>query len=515
MKKNIVLLSDGTGNSAAKRHKTNVWRLYEALDLSDPEKQVAFYDDGVGSQEFLPIKLLGSALGWGLARNVKELYTALCRTYEDGDRIYLFGFSRGAFTVRMLAGLIDHCGVVRADDEGELRRKVNRHFDTYRSRYKKGCLYRLLRWVCRRSQPSSAEPEDGTKVCIEFIGVWDTVDAYGFPVHGLVYLWNLLVWPLRFVDRRPAGNVRRACHALSIDDERSSFSPVLWEETSAKKDNDEPEGDHAGRKGDNGDKDETPSRIEQIWFAGVHADVGGGYPRNALALVPLNWMISKVEGTEERQDGLCFISTIRDEYKQRANWHGVEHDSRSGLRAYYRYEPRDIGQLCRDEGIDTPRIHFSALERIQKKVVAYAPTALPVDYEVVDGTGEKANQYRSYDEGKMKAARAYIGRRRWLYAGFVVATLTLMFLPVFHSGSSEDGCTGWWCVAGMPLELAACILPECVMPWMEAWIDVVQKPWRAPAILGVAFGLVFLKCRWHQATREHAAAAWAGLKRGD
>ena len=75
--KNIVLLSDGTGNSAAKRHKTNVWRLYQALDLSEPAKQVAFYDDGVGIQEFLPVKLLGGAFGWGLQRNVLELYMAL------------------------------------------------------------------------------------------------------------------------------------------------------------------------------------------------------------------------------------------------------------------------------------------------------------------------------------------------------------------------------------------------------------------------------------------------------
>ena len=114
--KNIILLSDGTGNSAAKRNKTNVWRLYSALDLHRKD-QVAMYDDGVGSQQFLLFRLLGGAFGWGLKRNVIELYKFLCRNYEADDTnerkqtIYLFGFSRGAFTVRMLAGLIAECGL--------------------------------------------------------------------------------------------------------------------------------------------------------------------------------------------------------------------------------------------------------------------------------------------------------------------------------------------------------------------------------------------------------------------
>ena len=99
---NIVLLSDGTGNSAAKRHRTNVWRLYEALDLHGHD-QIAFYDDGVGSKEFVLFKLLGGVFGWGLRNNVIELYKTLCRNYKRGDKIYLFSFSRGAFTSRRSA----------------------------------------------------------------------------------------------------------------------------------------------------------------------------------------------------------------------------------------------------------------------------------------------------------------------------------------------------------------------------------------------------------------------------
>jgi uncharacterized protein (DUF2235 family) len=116
--KNIIICSDGTGNTAIKDRGTNVFKLYEAIDLNghrtDPTlaPQVALYDDGVGTETFLPLKLLGGAFGWGMKRNVLKLYTGLVRIYDPGDRIYLFGFSRGAFTVRTLAGLIAKCGIL-------------------------------------------------------------------------------------------------------------------------------------------------------------------------------------------------------------------------------------------------------------------------------------------------------------------------------------------------------------------------------------------------------------------
>lgn len=114
-RKNIVLLSDGTGNSSAKLMKTNVWRTYEALDLTTGD-QVALYDNGVGTSSFRPLAVLGGALGWGLKRNVLNLYTFACRNYVDrgspaaSDAIFTFGFSRGAFTIRVLIGLIESQG---------------------------------------------------------------------------------------------------------------------------------------------------------------------------------------------------------------------------------------------------------------------------------------------------------------------------------------------------------------------------------------------------------------------
>src|SRR6266576_370755 len=127
MSRNIVLLSDGTGNSAAK-----VWRTVEALDLSGSD-QVAFYDDGVGTSSFKPLAILGGAFGFGLKRNVIDIYKFVCRNYQaDTDHIYGFGFSRGAFTIRVVIGLILNQGLVSAQNEAELDRKARAAYRQYR-----------------------------------------------------------------------------------------------------------------------------------------------------------------------------------------------------------------------------------------------------------------------------------------------------------------------------------------------------------------------------------------------
>ena len=113
MSKNIVLLSDGTGNSSSKLFKTNVWRLFQMLDLRNPGRQIAYYDNGVGTSSFKPLAILGEVFGFGLKRNVIDIYSFCCRNYKPGDRIYCFGFSRGAFTIRIVAGLIARQGLVR------------------------------------------------------------------------------------------------------------------------------------------------------------------------------------------------------------------------------------------------------------------------------------------------------------------------------------------------------------------------------------------------------------------
>ena len=116
--KNIILSTDGTGNAGGVGHGTNVWRLHTAIDrqshltVEDNIRQVAFYHDGVGTQDKKILKIIGGAFGYGLKRTIKELYTFLVNNYEPGDQIYLFGFSRGAYTVRLLAGMILACGII-------------------------------------------------------------------------------------------------------------------------------------------------------------------------------------------------------------------------------------------------------------------------------------------------------------------------------------------------------------------------------------------------------------------
>src|SRR5262249_4090221 len=130
--KNIIILSDGTGNAAAKVWRTNVWRTFESIDLSQPD-QVALYDDGVGTSSFKPLALLGGMFGYGLKRNVIDSYKFVCRSYQVGDRIYGFGFSRGAYTIRVVIKLILSQGLVKYENnEAELHRRAIAAYRAFR-----------------------------------------------------------------------------------------------------------------------------------------------------------------------------------------------------------------------------------------------------------------------------------------------------------------------------------------------------------------------------------------------
>src|SRR6266849_3482461 len=145
MAKNIIVCSDGTGNTAIKDRGTNVFKLFEAADLNghrvNPQlrPQMAIYDDGVGTESFKPLQIFALATGWGLAANVRQLYHELSRVYDPGDKIFLFGFSRGAFTVRTLAGMIYRCGILdvkRIDTAAGLKKKVAEAYSAYRKSYR-------------------------------------------------------------------------------------------------------------------------------------------------------------------------------------------------------------------------------------------------------------------------------------------------------------------------------------------------------------------------------------------
>ncbi len=486
MAKNIILLSDGTGNSAAKANRTNVWRFYRALDLTTPD-QIAFYDDGVGTQNFLPFKFLGGAFGLGLARNVRQLYAFLCRSYSKGDRIYLFGFSRGAFTVRLLVGLIIHQGILHFRSDEALRQKVKEAYKTFRKdRFRRG-LSRGIRHL--RGVTDSAPQVAATAPNIKFIGVWDTVDAYGMPVDELATAFDYFIYPLRLPDQKLSKKVIKAAHALAIDDERHTFHPVLWDE-----------------------KGEPPGRIEQVWFAGSHSNVGGGYPKNELSLVSLDWMISKVES----KSGLRFIRSERASIREQAYVHGKMYSSRAGLAAYYRYKPRRIDQICHDKSrdveIDTPKIHSSVFERIRENAVSYAPIAIPARYKVVPNGAkfEKPTQAikRSDD---LDRAWDVVFWRRVLYFTFLGTTLLLAGSRFFLDWMPDSPCKGVLCALDPVLNLITKVIPEFLGGWIEA---LRQNPKWLVAFVA-AFGVFsWLKYQLFWKTHSRAETAWRGVKDG-
>ncbi len=440
MPKNIVICSDGTGNTAIKGRGTNVFKVYEAVDLHGWEtdrslpRQVAFYDDGVGTEGFKPLRLLGGAFGWGLSRNVRQLYAALARVYQPGDRIYLFGFSRGAFTVRTLGGMIAECGVVsleKCDDREKMNAAVGRAYELHRRHY--------LTWVQRllgKRRPKRVAAAAGIvgdestavkqfhadhavekSVEIEFIGVWDTVDAVGLPFEGASKFWNAYVYCYKFPDYKLSPRVKRAAHALAIDDERRSFHPLIWDE-----------------------REETGNRIDQVWFSGVHSNVGGGYPKQGISLVTLDWMMSLAE-----EAGMCFLKSDRDYYREHANVHDNLYDSRSGVAVYYRYKPRDIEVLCKAVGVK-PRINISVVERIALATQDYAPGNVPFEAEIVvtDPKAPAAGRLGDWlkPEGERAAhllnrTRREIGVRRWTHALLIIVTiLAVVFgFPEFSSWS--------------------------------------------------------------------------------
>ncbi|MCC2641673.1 MAG: hypothetical protein K0S45_2086 [Nitrospira sp.] len=397
MPKNIVICSDGTGNSAIKGRGTNVFKAFESIDLNghrtQPEltPQVALYDDGVGTENFKPLKIFAGATGYGLSRNVKQLYKELVRIYDPGDRIFLFGFSRGAFTVRTLVGLIAACGMLdrsKWPTAGELESAVNMTYRVYRKSYRTALAKLFVgepdTSAIKRFRSEHCYPCD---VPISFMGLWDTVDAVGLPFHLGDFI-NLVFYRFKFRDHKLSKLVKHACHALAIDDERHSFHPLLWHE---------------------GDGD--AGRIEQVWFAGAHSNVGGGYPKQGMSLVALEWMLRKAEHNGREGDGLRLLRSDRALYYDHANVDDKLYDPRSGLGVFYRWKLRDIAGICRMHHV-TPAIHLSVLERIAHGTDDYAPGNVPGRANVVitptgDGEKDRAALQRAKEvESVLRAAHA-------------------------------------------------------------------------------------------------------------
>lgn len=259
MLKRIVLCADGTWNTphgpAATAHDTNVRKMYCAL--TEGEDQVRFYDSGVGTSGQPIDHLMGGAMGEGLFEKIQENYQYLADRWSPGDQIYLFGFSRGAYTVRSLGGMIAGFGVPTRNFDNQT---VQRIF----------AAYRTTDPGRRKALKSELTSEYGlTDVTVRLIGVWDTVGALGIP--GFLFsLFNERQYG--FLDTALHPCVERACHAVSLDERRGQFQPTLWTMP-----------DGSPRRND--------AQVKQVWFAGVHSDVGGGYEDSSLADITMAWMM--------------------------------------------------------------------------------------------------------------------------------------------------------------------------------------------------------------------------------
>jgi uncharacterized protein (DUF2235 family) len=320
MPKNILLFMDGTRNKPSDRQlrkDTNVWKLYDASSTSQSGREThAKYVRGVGTEreeditspaddlrlfrirEWYPpaqaakrtarlvaripkriaLKYGASAVGWGVSDRIREAYGFICRHYDPGDQVFVFGFSRGAFEARSLAGFVDFVGLLlKSQATGpDARRLVDMAYEIYRRGDEQSLLFlrRFLRRVARIAAPGPATDfRKSTEVRLHFVGVWDTVEALGvgevrvgplvlknrhLPVIGKHTTYHLA--------RALPPNVQHGRHALALHELRVKFEPLLWDAPISGQD------------------------LTQMWFAGAHADVGGGYPDTRLSDIALNWM---------------------------------------------------------------------------------------------------------------------------------------------------------------------------------------------------------------------------------
>jgi len=463
--KNIVLFSDGTNNQGGSGYDTNVWRLHNMLDTHDNNKekgkpkQIAFYDDGVGTHKSAPLKLAGLLCGWGLSQNVRDLYVYLASHYEAGDAIYLFGFSRGSFTVRMLANLIDYASLPD-DPDSTLSPKQLMHLAKQALKsYKRHIKSQKGDYLPPTLPASDTTIKMLNKVDIRCMGVWDTVNSTGLPINALRKF--ILPWWVQdsSIEHLPQC-VKTGFHALAIDEARESFSPTLWNEKELTKD----------------------QYVEQVWFSGVHSNLGGGYPKDSMAQVSLEWMTDRLmllPKLEQQRKNVSFESGVlrfnvkRNMLYAEANVNGKLYDSRSGLNAFYRYQPRDISRLCMDaSGQKISLIHHSVFQRIDNATSFYAPFNIR-EFRVVDNHVQLPHEVEQHvvntkdnagDDSRADILHS-VNSRVLLYWVFIGLSITTAILPFFQM--STFWIDGKIQLLSTPIRALGNILPDFLSSWVE------------------------------------------------
>ena len=356
MSKRLVLCCDGTWNTpdqevGGRPCPTNVTKIALAIADTgvDGKEQRVAYRRGVGTTRWE--RLRGGAFGFGLSRVVKDGYRFLVENFQPGDELFLFGFSRGAYTARSTAGFIRNAGILRAEHAD----RIDEAYAMYRDResHPRGIEAQLF----RRSYSHETR--------IRFIGVWDTVGALGIPLNGLRGV-NAFNRRWQFHDTELSTTVDAALQALAVDEKRRPFEPTLWRQQ----------------------EDAGSQRLEQVWFSGDHCDVGGGHRDAALADIALLWMAERARscGLSFRPDGFPSVppAGARDELPVvRPDAMARLHDSRTWL---YRLRPA----FSRPIGKKDPASEYAASAAIQRidKDSSYAPAILAAylsgDQQVMD-----------------------------------------------------------------------------------------------------------------------------------
>ncbi len=350
--RNLVVCCDGTTNTPDQRHDgvpvpTNVVRLYNSLQLTGEngtEPQRAYYHPGVGTAWTRREKLAAGGMGVTLGKNIMSAYKWLGVNCRRDDHIFLFGFSRGAYTVRSLAGMISNCGLLDLGDltEPERWKRVETAYSRGYQLKQKPAAWAKKDWAFHGGGDPAAA------VRIRFLGVWDTVGALGLP--NDMALLNAIDDPAEYAfhDTQPSELVQHARHAVALDEMRASFAPTLWSDAAA----------------DPGSSSDPERSVKQMWFPGVHCDVGGGYPEKGLSDGALKWMMDEAAavGLRLRPDMYAQVTPdARD----------VLHDSFIGLYRHLRTEPRTVPPLR--FASPAAEVHRSAHERQASPPIAQAP----------------------------------------------------------------------------------------------------------------------------------------------
>jgi uncharacterized protein (DUF2235 family) len=340
--KRIIICSDGTWNKPGNIEngvpvRTNVQKIFEVIAKSDgPIKQIKHYDNGVAALGMAMMRMINGALGAGLDDNIVSAYKFIVWNYEPGDELYLFGFSRGAYTVRSLAGLIRRCGILKNQDLC----LIQEAYRTYRNWSLENKADRITseNFIARNSYPNTQ---------IKFLGVWDTVGALGIPLTAF-RLRNLKKY--KFHDLTLSSIIKHAYHAMAIDEHRSLFDVNLWKQSK-----------HAT-------ENKVEQFVEQRWFAGVHSDVGGGYREEQLSDLSLLWMLDRAKYSGLNIDMAMGVSNPDFPVFLSPNPNGTPHNSMTFIHKFNPLITRKIGQ---NSGFNEV-IDASVLQRMQL-VKGYEP----------------------------------------------------------------------------------------------------------------------------------------------